>query len=152
MRREEPSEVGTARRNWIQPKLSTLYSLKTHTRTHAVLDPRCPRLTPMQRLPFDCHSPHPHDAYFILATPYIHAMIVSGITQLILSTARCICQQHPPGSSQVNILQDGLESYTGHTFGRVFHSSAQIQSVYSTAQSTELIIIWFRVILKILSK
>ena len=63
------------------------------------------------------HSLHPHIGCFSLAMVYTHTMLVFHwsqltpmhclilvITLLILSTAGCICLQHPLGSSQVKVI------------------------------------------------
>ena len=44
----------------------------------------------MQRLALIGHGPHPRYAYLSLAIPLIHAMLVSGIILLTLSTDGCI--------------------------------------------------------------
>ena len=72
--------------------------------THMMLAFLWPQPTSTRCLPFSGHSPHPRDACLSLATPYIHAMLVSGIILMILPMARCICQQHPPGSLQVKVI------------------------------------------------
>ena len=88
------------------------------------------RLTPTLCLFFLCHGLHQCITCFSLVTSYIHTVLVfhgfghgshavlvfhwSRLTPthslfpviilLILSTAGCICQQHPPGSTQVKVI------------------------------------------------
>ena len=127
---EEPSEVGTASGNRLQPKFSTVDNLKTSTRL--TRNACFPLVTAHTHALFVFHWPcsHPHDACFSLATPYIHAILVFHwpwftpmqylssighslhphiacfpvIILLILSTVGCICRQHQPGSSQVKVV------------------------------------------------
>ena len=71
----------------------------------------------MRCLLFIGHALPSHDACFSLAMVYTHVMLVVHWSQLtpthslfpvinllVLSTARCICEQHPPGSSQVKVI------------------------------------------------
>ena len=73
--------------------LPKIWDLITPTRPHATLVTLWSRPTPTRCLPFIGHGSYPRDACPFLATPYIHAMLVSGIFLLILPSAGCICQQ-----------------------------------------------------------
>ena len=77
----------------------------------------CELLTPTRCCLLIGRGLHPRKACFSLDMVYIHAMLVLHwsllslmhslfpvIILLILSTARCICQQHSPGSLQVTVI------------------------------------------------
>ena len=79
--------------------------------THAMLLFHCSRLISTQCSLFIGYGLHAHNDYFPLFIPYIHAFLISGIILLILSTGGCICQQHPPGSSQVKLISDNSKCF-----------------------------------------
>ena len=84
---------------------------------HAMLVFYWPWFTPTQCLLFIFHAFYPCNACFSLAMVYTHAMLALHWSQftpmhslfrviilLFLSMARHMCQQHPPGSLQVNVI------------------------------------------------
>ena len=88
--------------------------LKNPRDLHAMLAFHWLRLSPMQCLFFISYGLHPHisclfighsspprNSCYPLVTVYTCLPV---IPLLILSTAGCICNQHPPGSSQVKMI------------------------------------------------